>query len=122
MQMAEHMIYLIKKRLFLLMRSSGQTNWETLVAGVARNLNNSACPAIGGLVPSSINETNEADVRLARQRMSQWLPNKAHFVSWEEQQENVREFERTLKSQPFHIGDCVYLIQAKKVLDKSHDT
>lgn len=115
--MAEHMIYVLKKRLFILMRSSGQSEWEKLVGTVARNWNNSACPAIGGLVPSSINATNEEDVRLARQKMP-----KAHFVNWEEQQKNIREFKETLDSQPFHIGDCVYLIGAKNALDKSHDT
>jgi hypothetical protein len=115
--MAEHMIYVIKKRLFTLMRQSCKIEWEKLAETVARNWNNSACPAIAGLVPASINETNEEDVRLARQEMP-----KAHFVTWEEQQENIREFERTLQSQKFHIGDCVYKTEAKKTMGKSHDT
>ena len=112
--MAEHFIYVIKKKLFMLMRSTGQTSWETLVYVICRNINNSACSEIGNIAPASVDMENEADVRLAREKMG------FHFLDWKQQQSNAKAFDQT--PQKLKVGDYVYKIRQKEAFQKSHDT
>lgn len=116
--MAEHFIFVLKKRLYTLMRSSGLTEWEKLVSTVCQNLNNSASPVLGNLTPASINNENEYEVRQNRSEMG----SSAHLLNWKEQQSNIVEFEENLDKQPLKIGDYVYKIQQKEAFQKSHDT
>lgn len=112
--MAEHGIFLIKRRLFQFLRSSGLTEWEKFVKVICRNINNSSNPAIGNLAPSDVNDETEYKVREARK-------NK-HYIDWKEQIQNKLQFHETIRSQPITIGDYVYKYNNKEPLGKSHDT
>lgn len=112
--MAEHYIFLVKKRLFLLLRSSGQTEWEKYVNTVCKNINNSSNPAIGNLAPSEVNDQTEFKVREARKG--------EHYLDWKEQIANKLQFHQTIDSQPIKIGDYVYKYNKNEPLGKSHDT
>jgi hypothetical protein len=112
--LAEHYIFLVKKRLFLLLRSSGQTEWEKYVQGVCKNLNNCTNSTLGNLTPAEITDDTEFKVREARKDV--------HFLDWKEQLRNKVEFHETIDRQPIKIGDYVYKYNKNEPLGKSHDT
>jgi len=112
--LAEHYIFLVKKRLFLLLRSSGLTEWEKYVSVVCKNLNNSSNKTIGNMTPSEVNNATEFKVREAR--------NTVHFLDWKEQLKNKFDFHETRDDQPIIIGDYVYKYNKYEPLGKSHDT
>lgn len=51
---SEHAVYIIKRRLYVGMRSTLETNWVDLFPHVLRNYNHSANSGIAMLRPSSI--------------------------------------------------------------------
>jgi hypothetical protein len=111
---AEHNIFLIKKYLFIYMRSKGLTDWENCVGIIVRNLNLRSNPAIGNLSPGKVTDGTEYLVRQA---------TLAKFIDWHQAIENKREFFKDISHQKFVAGDYVYKhLNQKEALAKGHDT
>jgi hypothetical protein len=112
--LAEQKIFLLKKRLFLLLRTKGVTDWEHWVNVVAKNLNNTSYPALGKMTPNEVTSATEFQLRNNRQEKP--------FLDWRAQMQNKKEFFETIETQPLLAGDYVYMLNKKGGLDKSHDT
>jgi hypothetical protein len=113
---AEHYIFIIKKRLYLFLRSTGETHWEKYIQLICKNVNSIALDAIGGFSPASVTELTEYKVRLAMEK-------KGNFLDWHQQEENIKKFEDTPEAKrKINLGLYVYKTLEKEALGKSHDT
>ena len=56
---AEHSIYLVKRRLYRLLRALIKADWVTYLSQVVANLNNTPSSAIGGLRPAEIQSSRD---------------------------------------------------------------
>lgn len=105
---------MLKKKLYLYMRSYGKTEWEKYIFFICDNLNNCSMAAIGGISPASVNELTEYKVRKAQE-------NKP-FLDWHQQEENVKAFaEKTPAQRKVNLGDYVYKSYSKDPMGKSFD-
>ena len=64
---AEHSIFLIKRKLFTLLRSKVEDNWPLYLSSVVENLNSKPQKSLGGIKPSEISSIfDDAKVRAAQ--------------------------------------------------------
>ena len=112
---AEHIIYLIKRRLYMMMRSEVSTDWPRFLPLVVDALNQKHIKLLGNISPSEINsELDDVKVRDAQQQ------NNVTFYqepSWKQQNESQENFPRSGSS--FQVGQHVYLDKKTEVFDKS---
>ena len=112
---AEHAIYLIKKRLYMIMRSEISTDWPTFMPSVVEALNEKPQKKLGNFSPSEINnELDDAKVHEAQKRKHIEVYEEP---DWKQQDKNQDNY---LKSNsPLQIGQYVYLDKKIEVFDKS---
>jgi hypothetical protein len=112
---AEHIIYLIKRRLYMMMRSEVSTDWPRFLPLVVDALNQKHIKLLGNISPSEINsELDDVKVRDAQQQ------NNVTFYqepSWKQQNKSQKNFPRSGSS--FQVGQHVYLDKKTEVFDKS---
>ena len=109
---AEHAIYLVKRRLYRLIRSLVTDNWYKYLLQVVKNLNDTRNAAIGNLKPNEINSPND-DVKIDNKIGFKKLPSVENL---EENERNYLKIKDNLKP-----GDHVYLDFPSKPFDKSFD-
>ena len=57
---AEHMIHLIKRKLFIQLRVTNRRDWQNILSQVVDNLNNTGRKFLGGLKPINLNSYTSA--------------------------------------------------------------
>lgn len=115
---AEHAIYLVKRKMYLMLRSELSQNWPKYLQLAVTNLNNKPTKKIGFLTPASITSLLQSpEVRTAQEK-NNVIPFKE--PSYSEQKSNERNFHITKKG--LTVGSYVYLTFNPKFMDKSFDT
>ena len=112
---AEYGILLVKKKLYLILRSQLNHHWVHFLSNVATSLNNTPLKRLGWLTPNSIH--NEAATVFVKQAQSK------NNVVQEEQTPTYKQMETNTKNYngDLHINDYVYLDFNEKLFDKSFD-
>ena len=112
---SEHFVYLVKKRLFMLMRSEISDDWPTFLPFVVDALNHKPIKALGGMSPSEINrEWDDVKVREAQKKN---LVKVYHEPKWEIQNENQKKYLDSKK--PLQPGSYVYVDKKTEIFNKS---
>ena len=109
---AEHAIYLVKRRLYRLIRSLLSDNWYKYLLQVVKNLNDTPNSAIGNLKPNEIHSPDD-DVKIDKKIGFKKLPSAQNL---EDNEINYLKIKDNLKP-----GDHVYLDFPSKPFDKSFD-
>ena len=111
---AEYGILLVKKKLYLLLRSQMSHEWSFYLQKVTDSLNNTPLKRLGWLTPNTIkNEASSVFVRNAKKESGIETYENPTF---EQQKQNQASYNGDLK-----IGDYVYLDFDEKLFDKSFD-
>jgi len=114
--MAEHAIYLVKRKLYMIMRSEKSKNWVKYLPVAVKLLNDRPVKRIGNLAPGSINSMfDDVKVRNAQKLQKNVAPEEP---TWRQQNTLQTEYE---KSPGFQKDDFVYLDYKEKTFAKSFD-
>ena len=111
---AEYGILLVKKKLYLLLRSQMKHTWVAFLPKVVESLNNTPLKRLGYLTPNSIH--NEASSVLVRNAKKKYNILEYKLPTYQEQKFNEENYSGDLKK-----GDYVYLDFVEKLFDKSFD-
>lgn len=112
---SEHFVYLIKKRLYLMMRSEISTDWPSFLPLVVNALNHKPVKALGNLSPSEINSEWD-DVKVREAQVENNI-NVYHEPKWEIQNQNQKNYLESKKIlQP---GSYVYVDKKTEIFNKS---
>lgn len=114
--MAEHAIYLVKRKLYMIMRSEKSKNWVKYLPIAVKLLNERHVKKIGNLAPGNINSM--FDDEKVRQAVKAQNAPQAEEPNWHEQNRLQAEYE---KSNGFQKNDFVYLDYKEKTFAKSFD-
>ena len=112
--MAEHAIYLVKRKLYMIMRSEKSKNWVKYLAVAVKLLNERPLQKIGNLAPGSVNSI--FDDEKVRQAVKAQNVLKIEEPTWREQNRLQEEYE---KSNGLQKNDFVYLDYKEKTFAKS---
>ena len=112
---AEHIIYLIKRRLYMMMRSEVSTDWPQFLPLVVDALNKKPIKFLGNISPAEINsELDDVKIRDAQQQNKTTVYQEP---TWKEQNKSQENYPRSANA--FQIGQHVYLDKKTEVFDKS---
>lgn len=112
---AEHAIYLVKSRLFKLLRSKLSDDWPKYLKFVVDALNERPLERIGFKKPSEINSLDDNIVVQEAWKNKNITPFEE--PSWKNQAKNEKNYEKS--KNPFKVGTFVYLDQKNSIFDKS---
>ena len=116
---AEGAIRLLKRKLYMMMRSQLSKNWLTYLPLVVASLNARHIKSLGGVQPKEINSLLD-DVKIRKaQEVNCVIPFEE--PDYKTQNANQSTYLNDPKS-PFKIGDYVYLDFKQSAFDKSYDT
>jgi len=111
---AEYGILLVKRKLYMLLRSELSKDWVANFQNVCDSLNNTPQKKLGWLTPNSVhNEADSVKVQLARKKNKIKVYEEPTYI---EQFKNQATYNGDLK-----VGDYVYLDFDEKSFDKSFD-
>ena len=111
---AEYGILLVKKKLYLLLRSQMKHSWVQYLPNVVKSLNNTPLKRLGWLTPNSIHdEASSVFVRNAKKTNNILEEN---LPTYKEQKQNEENYSGDLKK-----DDYVYVDFVEKLFDKSFD-
>ena len=110
---AEHAIFLVKRKLFRLMRILLTKDWPKYLSYIVRSLNNTPNKAIGGLKPSAIQ--SRKDTPLIDHRIG-FHPD----TSFEIQAEQQKKYEENATK--LQVGSYVYVNYPATALEKSFNS
>jgi hypothetical protein len=113
---AEHAIFLVKRKLYLLMRSQKTSNWVNLLPTAVTLLNARHVQKIGNLAPSDISSMFD-DVKVKNAQMEN-CDIQEPGPSLKEQTSNQERYMKTGQLKP---GDFVFLDKKEKSFSKSFD-
>ena len=111
---AEYGILLVKRKLYLMLRSQLSHRWVHFIDNVVNSLNNTPLKRLGGLTPDSIH--NEADTVFVQQAKAKNNVSALKTPTYDEMLSNQSNYKGDLK-----IDDYVYLDFNEKLFDKSFD-
>ena len=111
---AEYGILLVKRKLYLLLRSQMQHTWVTFLPKVVNSLNNTPLKRLGWLTPNSIHDEASSVFVDEAKRKNDISTEK--MPTYSEQQENQQNYNGDLKK-----DDYVYLDFDENVFGKSFD-
>jgi hypothetical protein len=112
---AEHAIFSIKKRLFMMLRSETSDNWPKYLPLVVQALNKKPLKLLGGISPGEVN--SEWDDVVVQEAQKESCTEVYKEPDWRQQNENQENY---LKSKnPFQPGKFVYADKKSEVFDKS---
>jgi len=112
---SEYSIYLVKSRLYKLLRSKLSDDWPKYIKYVVDALNQRQLRRIGFLTPASITEIGDnLKIQAALKEHNIELYEEP---SWQEQTKNQKAFEASNKN--LKVGDFVYLDKKQSIFDKS---
>ncbi len=114
---AESSIYLIKKRLYMCLRSQLSQNWIKFIKSVVEAHNNTPLEKLGWLRPNQIH--SEYDSTLVQQQKLKFNINTFKEPNFEIQRANQKAHSKNKKK--LQINDYVYLDLNEKLFDKSFD-
>lgn len=115
--MAEHAIYLVKRKLYLLMKAQKTENWVKLLPIAVNLLNQRPLKKIGGLSPGSINSMlDDVKVQNAQEQNNTLRYQEPTYISQNEAQKNYE------KTSNFQVDDFVYLDYKETTFSKSFDS
>ena len=117
---AEHYIYIIKRRLYMLLRGTLSKNWVARVQQICEEYNNTPQKRLGWLKPSDIT-TFVDSVRVTEAKKAHNIPILTE-PSFKEQKTNQENYIKELKNK-FQEGSYVLLdFKETPVFDKSFDS
>ena len=112
---AEHVIYLIKRRLYMMMRSEVSSDWPKFLPLVVEALNEKPLQLLGNIAPVQINsELDDVKVRDAQQENNVVTYKEPDWKEQNSSQENYAS-----SGNPFQIGQHVYLDAKTEIFDTS---
>ena len=115
--MAEHAIYLVKRKLYLIMRGERSKNWVKYLPIAVSLLNSRPLKRNGNVAPGSVNSMfDDIRIREAREAHHTAVPEEA---TWREQNELQANYEHSKGN--FQKDDFVYLDNKEKTFAKSFD-
>jgi hypothetical protein len=113
--MAEHAIYLVKRKLYLIMRSEKSQNWIKYLPVAVSLLNQRPLKRNGNVSPGSINSMfDDVKVREARQKQNIPIPEELNWKEQNKMQEDYKKFKGN-----FQENDFVYLDYKEDTFAKS---
>jgi hypothetical protein len=114
---AENGIYIVKKKLYMLLRGTLSHNWPLEIQNIVTSYNDTPIKKLGWLTPNSVNsEIDSVKVDKAK------LENKIEVYkepTFEDQIKNQKQYE--LQRKNLQVGDYVYLDFDEKLFSKSFD-
>lgn len=114
---AEHAIFLIKRRLYTILRHKVENDWVTYLPYVVSGLNQVPQKSLGGVRPIQVqNELDDILVRDAQMKKNIPISKQPH---WTEQEKNQETFENSASEQ-FKVGVLVYADKKEQIFDKSY--
>ena len=123
---AENAIGNVKRRLYRMMRSSGDQNWPKLLPLVIRAINHSPQLALANLTPSDISHpTDEPKLREAVKMMKSKMTMKQaeryfpHYPDYQSQERNKEKYQE--EDEKIKLGSYVYLNFVDEAMTKSFD-
>ena len=112
---AEHAIYLIKRKMYQMMRAEISDNWLNYLPYAVNALNQRHLRALGFMSPSDIkSELDDALVRKAQEENNVAV---YHQPNYKEQNQNQEDYKNS--TNPFQVGQHVYLDNKEQVFNKS---
>jgi len=114
--MAEHSIYLLKRKLYMILRSEKSLNWPKYLPIAVALLNKRPMKRLGYLTPGSINSMID-DISVRRAQEEKCVDIYQH-PSYKEQNLAQAEYEKT---SGFQKDNFVYLDYKEKTFAKSFD-
>jgi hypothetical protein len=114
---AENAIYIIKKRLYMLLRGTLSHNWVDKITQIVEDYNNTPIKKLGWLTPNSIHSEYDSVKVEAAQKEFNIKPFRE--PNFHVQLENQQKYEKD-KSK-LQVNDFVYLDFNEKLFDKSFD-
>jgi hypothetical protein len=114
---AENGIYIVKKKLYMLLRGTLSHNWVSEIENVVQAYNNTPIKKLGWLTPNSIQ--SEIDSFKVDEAQMQNKVNVYKEPSFEKQIENQAKYEKNAKN--LQVGQHVYLDFDEKLFSKSFD-
>jgi hypothetical protein len=113
---AEHFIFLIKSRLYKLLRGTLSHDWVSNLEKIVISMNSTPLKRLGYLMPDDINfEIDSVFVKESKENNGVLTYSEPDFHTQEANQKNA------LKSNNFTINSYVYLDFDEKLFDKSYD-
>ena len=113
---AEHAIYLIKRKLYFMLRDAVTDDWPKYISFVVESLNSRHLRSIGFTAPKEIkSELDDVKIREAQRESGIKPPN---YPEWKVQDENQANYEKSFN--PFQQGAYVYLDDKVTAFDKSY--
>ena len=114
---AEHCIFLVKRKLYLILQSEQTKNWPKYLKTVAKHLNETPVPKLGDVRPIDINSfLDDYKIREAQ---------KEHFVTpvtaptFKERRQNEKKYNSAVNV--LKLGDLVYLDQKETAFTKQYN-
>ena len=111
---AEYGILLVKKKLYLILRSQLSHRWVHFLSNVAASLNDTPLKRLGWLTPNSIH--NEAATVFVKEAQTKNNIEAKKTPTYSQMQSNLKNYKDDLQ-----INDFVYLDFNEKLFDKSFD-
>jgi hypothetical protein len=113
---SEFGVYLVKKRLWMLMRSKLTSNWPKYLQAIVDALNQRPLKRIGYLKPADIN--SDLDDIKVQQALSDHKIEPYRQPDWRTQEKNQTDYENSTKN-VLQVGTYVYADQKQQVFNKS---
>ena len=115
----EHYIYLLKKRLFMLLRGTLSKNWVGHLEKICDDMNKTPLKRLGWLKPSDINTFRDS-ILVNEEKKAHNIPILKE-PSFEEQQQKQKDYESSTKNK-FQVHSYVLLdFKETPLFDKSFD-
>jgi len=113
--MAEHAIYLVKRKLYLIMRSEKSQNWVKYLPIAVNLLNQKPLKRNGNVAPGAVNTIfDDAKIREAREKNHIKVPEE---LNYHEQNQLQANYEKSKGN--FQVNDFVYLDYKEDTFAKS---
>jgi len=114
---AERYMFLVKRKLYMLLRSKLSKNWIKYIQVVAKNLNNLPIKKLGFLKPNDI--TSEKSSVFVHNEKEKYKVQSLNQPTFKDQQENQAQYEQNEKH--LQKGDYVYKQFDVKMFDKKYN-
>ena len=115
---AENAIFIIKRKLYMMLRSELSNDWPQYLQLTVNSLNNRPIQSLGGIRPTDVNNIFEGAKILQAQEKKGIKRYREPF--WKEQNEEQKNYEEDI-TKNFKINDYVYLDMKATPFDKSFD-
>jgi len=114
---AENGIYIVKKKLYMLLRGTLSQNWPSQIQTVVESYNDTPIKKLGWIKPNTIHsEIDSVKVEQAQRKNNIKVYKEPNF---EDQIKNQKDYESQPKK--LQVGQYVYLDFDEKIFSKSFD-